>query len=373
MSDLPILPDVSFVETNPQQIIENIIGGYEQSAGYALADADPRRLYLLSLAYIIIQQRQQIDASGKSNLLYYAQSNFLDHLGAFREVIRIAAQSAISTERFTLSTTRPTSVGIPQGTRVTADDQLYWQTTQPATIPVGQLYVDVPIRAMTSGVAGNNIAIGTINKLVDPIPYVQSVTNTTIGSGGRDIESDEAYKNRIYQAPAGFSIAGPEEAYIFWALTTSSAIIDASARSPSGGVVEVRPLLEGGELPTQSLLDQVLATLSDKTIRPLTDLVEVLAPERVNYTIDLSYYIRSVDAASAADIQARVSAAIDEFIAWQDTKLGRDINPDELIYRLKSAGVKRVQIITPTFTGLAKYQVAHMTGITANYGGLEDD
>lgn len=373
MSDLPILPDVSFLETDPQQIINEIIGGYEETAGYTLAAADPRRLYLLSLAYIIVQQRQLIDSTGKTNLLYYATGDFLDHLGAMRNTPRIGELSSVTTERFTLSTTRPTSVGIPQGTRVTADNQIYWRTTEPASIPAGQLYVDVPVESINTGEAANGVAVGAINSLVDPIPYVQSVTNIEVSSGGRDKEKDDPYRERIYQAPIGFSIAGPEEAYIYWAKTASSAIMDVSARSPSAGVAEIRPLLENGELPNQALLDKVYDTLNDKKIRPLTDLVQVLAPEQVGYSIDLTYYIRSVDAASAAAIQVRVNTAIDEFIAWQDTKLGRDINPDELTYKLKAAGVKRVVYVAPIFTVIEKYQVAKVGTINANYGGAEDD
>lgn len=373
MSDLPVLPDVSFLETDPQQIINEIISGYEAIAGYELGAADPRRLFLLSLAYVIVQQRQLIDSTGKSNLLYYATGDFLDYLGAMRNTPRIGELPSVTTERFTLSTTRPNSVGIPQGTRVTADNQIYWRTTEPASIPAGQLYIDVPIESINTGETANGIAIGSINSLVDPIPYVQSVTNTEVSSGGRDEEKDDPYRERIYQAPIGFSIAGPEDAYIYWARTASSAIIDVSARSPSAGVAEIRPLLDGGELPNQALLDKVYDTLSDKKIRPLTDQVQVLAPEQVSYSIDLTYYIRSIDAASAANIQVKVNSAIDAFVAWQDTKLGRDINPDELTYLLKSAGVKRVVYVTPVFTEIEKYQVAKVGTITANYGGTEDD
>ena len=373
MSDLPVLPDVSFVETDPQEIINSIISGYEELAGYTLADGDPRRLFLLSIAYIIISQRQQIDASGKSNLLYYAQDDYLDHIGALRRVTRIDAQPAISTERFTLSAVRGADVGIPAGTRVTADNSIYWRTTEAATITAGNLFVDVPIEALTAGDAGNGIGVGSIARLVDPIPYVQSVSNTTETSGGREKESNDAYRSRIYQAPAGFSIAGPRDAYIFWALTANSGIVDVSAESPSAGEVEIVLLLADGAIPSQSVLDQVEAVLSEDTIRPLTDLVTVSAPTPSSYDINITYYIRTADAASEADIQARVADAVAEYIAWQRSKLGRDINPDELVFRLINAGVKRVAITAPTFNAVAPNEVAQINAQTVNYGGLEDD
>ncbi len=89
----------------------------------------------------------------------------------------------------------------------------------------------------------------------------------------------------------GFSTAGPDGAYDFWAKTASSAIIDVAVYSPTPGVVHIRPLLENGELPNEGILQEVLNACSDKNRRPLTDKVEVLAPEQIKYNIVGTYYI----------------------------------------------------------------------------------
>src|SRR5690606_26331845 len=245
----PTLPDVSFAEKDPQQVIADIIGGYEEVTRRPLQTADPVRLFLLSLAYIIIGQRQQIDAAGKSNLLAYAKGPFLDHLGNLRRTPRHEAAPAITTVRFELSTVLASAVGIPAATRVTADGQLYWRTTVPEQIDPGQLYVDVPVEALTKGEAGNGLEPGEINQLVDPIPFVVKVHNTTVTQGGADREDDEPYRLRIYNAPAAFSTAGPTDAYEYWAYTASSAIADVRADSPTPGVARVCVLLQGGEIP----------------------------------------------------------------------------------------------------------------------------
>jgi len=379
-NELPVLPDVEFVEVDAQQVIDEIIGGFEEIEAtrlgdptFSLGDGDPRRLFLLSIAYVIANQRQQINETGKSNLLYYANDDFLDHLGAFRQTPRIEEQAAVTTQRFTLSSTRPTNVGIPAGTRVTADNALFWETTEAASIISGQLFVDIPVQALTAGVAGNDLQVGVINRLVDPIPYVATVANTEITTGGRDRESNDAYRFRIYQAPSGFSIAGPEEAYKFHALSANSAIVDVSATSPSAGVVDIRPLMENGQIPTQAVLDQVEAAVTPDDIRPLTDLVQVNAPNVVNYDLNLTYYIRKDDSASVTDIQGRVNDAVTAYIEWQREKLGRDINPDQLVSRLIQAGVKRSAITTPTLQAVLATDVAFADNVTVNYGGLEDD
>lgn len=372
-NQLPTLPDVDFLPTDPQSTIDELIGGYEQLTGTTLADGDPRRLYFLAIAYVIVNLRQQVNQTGKEGLLYYASGDVLDHIGAFRKTPRIQAEPAVTTIRFTLSSIRPTNVGIPQGTRVTHNNQLYWRTTEPATIVAGQTFVDVSVEAMTTGEIGNGLAVGEINRLVDPIPYVASVANQDITAGGRDKEDDESYRYRIYQAPAGFSIAGPEDAYRFHALSASSAIVDVSPTSPNPGEVNIVVLLEDGGIPTQSILDLVEAACNPKTIRPLTDQVTVDAPTVVNYDITATYYIRTDDSASAATIQQRVQDAIDDYVSWQHSKLGRDIDPGELNRRVREAGAKRIAITAPTLTAVADNEVAKVGTITVDYGGLENE
>ena len=126
-------------------------------------------------------------------------------------------------------------------------------------------------------------------------------------------------------------------------------------------------------MPGTEILNKVLAALSDETVRPLTDNVVVEAPEAVSYNIELSYWIDRSNEGEAANIQQAAEEAVNDFITWQCSKLGRDINPTELYARLRMAGVKRVEITEPIFTTIANNQVAAISSITANFEGLEDD
>ena len=131
--------------------------------------------------------------------------------------------------------------------------------------------------------------------------------------------------------------------------------------------------MKGGELPSEEVLNQVAETLNTRDVRPLTDKVIVEAPTAVSYDIDLSYWIDRTDATAASAIQTAVETAINEFITWQCLKLGRDINPTELYYRLRAAGVKRAEIRTPVYTAISRAQVAAVGSINASFEGLEDD
>ena len=167
-------------------------------------------------------------------------------------------------------------------------------------------------------------------------------------------------------------MAGPTGAYEYWAKTASSLITDVAVYTPSPGNVVIRPLLLGGELPGVEILDAVFAVCNASDIRPLTDNLSVLAPEAVSYDINLTYYINRAEATSSVAIQAAVAAAVNAYSLWQKSKLGRDINPAELIYRIRAAGAGRVEVTSPVYTALESYQVATADNVAVTFGGLID-
>jgi phage-related baseplate assembly protein len=367
------LPDIQFVPMDVNEIETNVITTYEGISGRKLAPGDPVRLFLQAVAAIIAQQRVLIDYAAKQNLLHYAAGPFLDHLGALVGVERLPAQAAKTMLRFTLSAPQLQAVTIPAGTRATSDGKLFFATTAATTVRAGTTEIDVVAECTTAGVSGNGWQPGQINKLVDPLPWIKSVTNITTSSGGADVESDDAFRERIRQAPEGFAVAGPSEAYKYWARMAHQSIIDVSVTSPAPGKVEIRPLLQGGLIPSQEILDAVTSVCNDKRVRPLTDQVVVLAPEVVYYNIELTYYIAQANAAIVTSIQEAVNKAVNDYVTWQKAKLGRDINPSELIARVMAAGAKRTNVVSPLFTELTSAQVAIADTITVTYGGLEDD
>ena len=97
-----------------------------------------------------------------------------------------------------------------------------------------------------------------------------------------------------------------------------------------------------------------------------------LAPDEVEYAITVKYWIAESDQRSVSEIQSRIAAAVADFQTWQ-RKLGRDINPTELIARLREAGAKRVTLTAPVDTVIDTTELPKCTGAAATYGGLEDD
>ena len=209
---------------------------------------------------------------------------------------------------------------------------------------------------------------------MDPIPYVASVTNTTATEGGAEIESDDDLAERVFLAPGAYSTAGPEDGYLYHAKAYSAAIGDVVATSDqAAGTVDIVFIMADGSTPGEEMIEGLEGYLQGKTIRPMTDLVRVAAPQEVQYTINLTYYINRSDSAKAVTIQAEVAKAVDNYKTWQRA-IGRDINPSQLVRMVMDAGAKRVTVTAPEYTAVDATKVSALQGdAVINYGGLEDD
>lgn len=369
------LAPVNFLETDAETIRSQIITGFEKASGDTLAAGDPRRLFLLSIADVIIQQRTAINLAAQQNLLSYAQGNYLDALGQLLAVERMAESKAVTTLEFTLSQALGSVYTIPAGTQVT-NGVVTFETDEDLLIPIGETTGEVSASCTVAGPVGNDYLAGQINTIVTPMTFVSGAQNTTITTGGADAESDPDFADRIRLAPNSFSVAGPEKAYVYHAKSVSPAIIDVKVDSPTPGEVDVYVLLTDGTLPTEDTLEQIEAHLSDEDIRPLTDYVVVKAPTASNYEIELHYWISQEDSSKAAQIQADVEAAVEQYRLWQQTKIGRDITPGKLLQLVFAAGASRVdnsKLKPATWKMLEAMQVAQCTKVSVVYEGYKDE
>ena len=369
------LAPVNFLETDAETIRSQIITGFEQASGDTLAAGDPRRLFLLSIADVIIQQRTAINLAAQQNLLSYAQGNYLDALGQLLAVERMAESKAVTTLEFTLSQALGSVYTIPAGTQVT-NGVVTFETDEDLLIPIGETTGEVSASCTVAGPVGNDYLAGQINTIVTPMTFVSGAQNTTITTGGADAESDPDFADRIRLAPNSFSVAGPEKAYVYHAKSVSPAIIDVKVNSPTPGEVDVYVLLTDGTLPTEDTLEQIEEHLSDENIRPLTDYVVVKAPTASNYEIELHYWISQEDSSKAAQIQADVEAAVEQYRLWQQTKIGRDITPGKLLQLVFAAGASRVdnsKLKPATWKKLEAMQVAQCTKVSVVYEGYKDE
>lgn len=373
-------PDIDFVETDTETIESNLIALYEnmvqQVPGrerYKVYPASPERLFIAWVANIIVQQRVIINETAKKNVPRYADGEYLDSLAElFKDLERLPASPASAMFRFYISEAQKQSVIIPAGTRISFDGAILFETKEILEIKAGQTYGDVEGVCTTAGAVGNNLAAGQVKELVDLYDYYQKAENITATSGGAEEEDDASYYERMRESMESFSTAGPINGYIYWTKSVSPAVADVAVTSPKPCVVDVRVLLQNGQQATSGVLKEIEDALNASDIRPLTDKVTVSAPETVAFDVDVTFYIPQPDAASATVIAAAATQAVEEYVTWQTSKMGRDINPSYLTAKLMEAGVKRVEVRKPVFTVVDDIKVAKLGSKSVLNGGIEN-
>ena len=335
-------PDIKFLETDTEIIESNMIALYEylvkentDRKNYKCYPGSPERMFISWMAAIVVQQRILIEDTAKKNVPRYAEGEYLDSLAElFKDIERLPATPAVATFRCYISEAQEESVIVPQGTRITFDGTITFETVEELEIKAGNTYGDVTGQCQTPGTVGNDLAPGQVKEIVDVYAYYLKVENTTTTAGGAEEESDADYYERMRECTESFSTAGPVNSYIYHAKSVSAAVADVAATSPEPGKVDVRVLLQDSTQPSETVLEQIEEALNAEDVRPLTDVVTVSAPGTVEFEIDLTFYIERNSQASSSVIDADTRAAVEEYISWQTSKMGRDINPSYLIQKI---------------------------------------
>ena len=365
--------EFDFTTTDSAEIYASVIENLMLMCDEPLYPGDERRLFGEALAAVFVALYSEFNDKMKQRTLRYARGVVLDAIGDRYAVLRASPSAASATFRFEASAIRSENIIIPKGTKITTDGSLYFETEETVVLQAGTTSIDVAATCSVGGAAHNGYAVGTIATPVDLIPYIGAVYNITVSNGGDDGEpydddGDNRFRERIRLAPAMQSTAGPESAYRYFAMTADPDIIDVSIVSPSPNVINIYPLMTGGEIPDEVMLDAVLAAFPDD-VRPMTDKLSVIAPAAVEYDIQIKYYCTVENEADTIRAVEGSNGAIEQYKAWQCGALGRDINPDHLRKLIlcpdwdsSLVGADRVEVISPSFTDLDKTQVAKFSG-----------
>ena len=248
---------VKIVDDSPDTVLAEMVADYEQRTGKTLQPAHIERLLINTFAYRETLLRAQVNESFRQQHPRFATGLMLDLCGDDVNTPRLAASAARCTIRFAAADFH-SEVNIPVGTLVGAGDVLF------ATI--GQLTAGQPETALlaectTTGTRGNGWSVGQINALQTPLAGAAQISaaNISVPTGGAEVESDEAYRERVLLAPESFSVAGSVGAYQYWARAVSPAICDVhvtnavdTSGNPIGGTVAVTILTKTGA-PTAEL------------------------------------------------------------------------------------------------------------------------
>ena len=183
------------------------------------------------------------------------------------------------------------------------------------------------------------------------------------------MESDEDFRKRIQLAPQGFSVAGPQGAYIFHALGADARVLDVAVSSPVAGQVLVTVLSrEGNGMASNELLDTVLQRLGSDDVRPLTDEVLVQSALIIPYSVHARLF--TLPGPDATVVMKEANQRIQRY-ALDTHAIGCTPTLSGIYAALHVAGVGRVELITPTTDiAISHVEAPWCEAIDIAYGGI---
>jgi phage-related baseplate assembly protein len=183
------------------------------------------------------------------------------------------------------------------------------------------------------------------------------------------MESDTDLRKRVQLSIEGFSVAGPEGAYISHALAADGRVLDVAVKSPNPGEVLVTILSRDGDgVAAADLLTAVAAALNADTVRPLTDEVTVQTAAVVTYQVEAVIF--TFPGPDSAVVLAEAIAKLNAYIA-ECHRLGREVVISAIHAALHVAGVQRVELAQPAANiVIADTEAPHCTAVNVTHGGI---
>ena len=362
----------SIFDESVSPIVARLQTNLELGLGRSLAPADVEMLILNSFAYEVSLLRIAANQAFRQNLVDFSTAPMLDFLGALVGVIRQPAAGATCTLLFNF-VSGANALLLPTGIRVQSiDGQAIFATVEAVNVAAGTASVKVDAVCQTPGAIGNGYATGNVSVILDPQPFVTSAANIDATANGSDAETDDQLRARIKIAPSAFSVAGPTEAYVFYAKSADPSIVDVACVTTAPGVVTLYPLCNGGTLASTALKNTILATCSDSKVRPQNDTVLIADPSVVTYAISVTLTLYT--SAVPADVMTEVNANLAAFQQSRVNELGQDVVIAQIIGQCMIPGqVYNVVVNSPTDNIVASDSTyTQCTGVTVNIGGTPD-
>lgn len=156
-------------------------------------------------------------------------------------------------------------------------------------------------------------------------------------------ESDADLRRRTLLAIEASATAGSRNSYLYHALGVEG-VFDATATSPSPGLVHVHVMGTDAVSDMAVLCANVAAVLNADTVRPLTDTVEVYAAVETPYAVKGTLYVDgSLDAAT---VLANARAALESFVEGR-RRLGGNVSLSALSAAAFVEGVADFALSSP--------------------------
>lgn len=331
--------ELHYIDLDANVLWDEMVNAYAEEGGDLLYPGDEKEMLLRGVQAISMIILAKVDNALRQDTLTYAVRDFLKEYGLKRNCKYIEAVPAEAEVTITLEQTDRIK-NLPEGTLLTADGAVMWETTEDLYITGAAQTLTTTIRCRTAGTTGNGLTLGTEMQFPEGLEGLTGAIISVAGNGGIDAEDEEAYRERIRNYGLTTVTTGPATTYESRAMAVTSLILDARALNDGDDEVGIYLLLaDGADFETISAA--VLNALNPDDVRPMNDNVSVYAATDKAYTLNVKVWYES-----GKPLTQSVSDTIAEYQSWQDTRIGRAFNPDKLTAMLYQSGVERVQYIT---------------------------
>lgn len=285
---------------------------FEQLSGTKADDISDAGVRLKVLAGEIHRLSTHLAWLEREAFVQTATGEWLDKHGQQLGVERKPASHAVGTLTFSRYLPLSFDVVIPKGTvcAVPGEDPVEYETTEDVTLSEGELNVDAPAKAVVSG-RGGNAAAGTINTMPVPPSGMNYVTNKSPFTGGKDAETDTAYRARVlavYAQPA----VGTSCGYYKNAALGVTGVGGASAAAQINGAGTVGVYVWGeNTAPTESTLKTVREKLEAE--RQLGVQITVQAAQAK--AISVGVRVKLEDGADLDTATENIKAALEDYFS----------------------------------------------------------
>lgn len=278
-----------------------------------------------------------------------ATGNWLDRRGNEYGVIRKEGSKA--TADVTFSGTDGTI--IPKGTQLVATNGLIFLTDEAVTIASNVASVGVTASAVGTAY---NVAAATITQTYKLVIGVSSVTNENAATGGVDLETDDALRERILlrlQAPA---TSGNVYHYQQWALETAGV-----------GAAKVLPLNRGNGTVDVMIVDQNREPVDSSIVTACYNHIEEVRPIGANVsvysatgvTISVSATVTVSESTTTSSVQTAFQSAISDYFR-------------EVAFTVYTISINKIAYLLMSIDGVMDYTTLTLNGSSTNVS-LESD
>ena len=260
-------------------------------------------------------------------------------------VYRQQGKRAVGTVTFYINTPATAIYDIPLGTQVAVPigpnytSAIYFATTAPAIIGVGEQSQTVPVIATLPGASGNVPAYSVTSK-VSPLNGITSVSNGNSISGGSDPESDAELRSR-WQATAFSNTTGTNAKYVLTAsqnpnVTSSNAVATQQFYDEQ---LQISAIVSGSGISASGVTFQLIAYSGMVSVTSGTTFSGTTVVASSGFSTSAS------SSALASGLQAMISGvAPTSLIAVTATPSGNTISGTGLTIKLSSPSPYRLTI-----------------------------